>query len=313
MSLAEFLRGSGLVLFIVALAGGIAYIGDRVGHQVGRRRLTLFGLRPRYTSTIVAVSTGMLIALTVVLVAIFASEYVKTAFFRLGEVNNRINQLQAQADSLSRELGTTRTEQLLVQRGQPLYPPLIIQQTQTESERFSALQAYFDEVIDNVNRTFVPAGLRPYPKRAHDPENEKKLHEELTQVDALILISPVLIVPLADNNLFRNDEVHFGFTNVPDRLLYHEGDTIASIEVVGNSQVDLTRLIFLAQNQAIAKGMPPSYVSIPGINYPKVATIQQQVQHGRGRFRVIAKAAQDIYPHLGALPLDFAVARAGSK
>ena len=313
MTVTDFVRGSGLVLFIVLLAGGIAYIGDRVGHQVGRRRLTLFGLRPRYTSTIVAVSTGMLIALTVVLVAIFASEYVKTAFFRLGEVNNRLNQLQLQSDSLSRELGTTRNEQLLVQRGQPLYPPLIIQQTQSEADRFAALQGYFNEVVDNVNRTFVPTGLKPYTKRARDPENDKKLHDELTQVDALLLISPVLVVPLADNNLFRNDQVHFGFANVPDRLLYHDGDVIASLDVTGNSQVDLTRLIFLAQNQAVAKGMPAPYVSIPGINYPKVALIQQQVQHGRGRFRVLAKAAQDIYPHLGALPLDFSVARAGSR
>ncbi|HMD02671.1 MAG TPA: DUF3084 domain-containing protein, partial [Candidatus Baltobacteraceae bacterium] len=55
--------GSALILAIVLIAGSIAYVGDRVGHYVGRRRLSLFGLRPKYTSTIVAVGTGMVIAL----------------------------------------------------------------------------------------------------------------------------------------------------------------------------------------------------------------------------------------------------------
>ncbi len=74
-------RGIGIVLFIVVLAGVIAYIGDRVGHQVGRKRLTLFNIRPRYTSTIIAVATGMIIAFVVTLAAIFASNQVKVAFF----------------------------------------------------------------------------------------------------------------------------------------------------------------------------------------------------------------------------------------
>ena len=30
-----------IVIAIAILAGGIAYVGDRVGHQVGRKRLTL--------------------------------------------------------------------------------------------------------------------------------------------------------------------------------------------------------------------------------------------------------------------------------
>ena len=61
------LRGTGIVIFIVVLAGVIAYLGDRVGHQVGRKRLTLFNIRPRYTSTIIAVATGMIIALVITL------------------------------------------------------------------------------------------------------------------------------------------------------------------------------------------------------------------------------------------------------
>ena len=86
------LPGIALILAITVVAGVIAYIGDRVGHQVGRKRLTLFGLRPKYTSTIVAVATGMLIALSVTLVALIGSQQVRTAFFRLGQINAHINE-----------------------------------------------------------------------------------------------------------------------------------------------------------------------------------------------------------------------------
>src|SRR5579884_1903193 len=104
MDFVDILRGTGIVIFIVVLAGIIAYMGDRVGHQVGRKRLTLFNIRPRYTSTIIAVGTVMVIALIITLVAIFASSQVKTAFFRLNEINAEIQKAQARAQELERKV-----------------------------------------------------------------------------------------------------------------------------------------------------------------------------------------------------------------
>jgi len=53
------------VLFIITLiivSGLIAYLGDWLGRRMGKRRLTLFGMRPRYTAIVVTTITGMLIA-----------------------------------------------------------------------------------------------------------------------------------------------------------------------------------------------------------------------------------------------------------
>lgn len=308
----DILRGVALVAFIVCLAGGIAYIGDRVGHQVGRRRLTLFGLRPRYTSTIVAVGTGMVIALIVVLAAIFASEYVKTAFFRLGEVNNRINVLQAQADALSSELKNSRNEQIIVQNGQPIAPPAVIFPTQSEPERASAVRQFFEDTVTLANRQLVPAGLRPYPKKVTEPDVAEKLRQELTQIDALLLRGPVLILPVAGANLFNHDAIQIAVNNYSDTLLYARGAVVASIDVDGQSQLDVQRLTLLARSNAVARGMPAPY-AFPLVNYPQAGAIAQQVLRGRGRFRIVAKAAQEVFPHSGALPLDFAVTEAARK
>jgi len=47
----------------VAVCGFIAYWGDILGRRMGKRRLTLFGLRPRYTAIVTTTITGMLIAI----------------------------------------------------------------------------------------------------------------------------------------------------------------------------------------------------------------------------------------------------------
>jgi uncharacterized protein (DUF3084 family) len=55
--------GTGLALgLLVVMCGFIAYSGDLLGRRLGKRRLTLWGLRPRHTAIVVTVFTGMLIA-----------------------------------------------------------------------------------------------------------------------------------------------------------------------------------------------------------------------------------------------------------
>lgn len=48
---------------LVLVAGLVAYVGDGVAKRVGKRHWRFLGLRPRATATLVAVGTGMLIAL----------------------------------------------------------------------------------------------------------------------------------------------------------------------------------------------------------------------------------------------------------
>lgn len=50
-----------LIVVLVVTGGVIAFIGDRVGSRVGKKKLSLFGLRPRHTSVIVTIITGVLI------------------------------------------------------------------------------------------------------------------------------------------------------------------------------------------------------------------------------------------------------------
>lgn len=83
---------SGLQLVVIlALLGGVtAYIGDKIGMRVGRRRLTLFGMRPRHSSIVVTIVTGILIAAFSLGVLMAASNDVRTALFRMKEIQQAL-------------------------------------------------------------------------------------------------------------------------------------------------------------------------------------------------------------------------------
>jgi len=42
--------GVTLILVLAVVGGVIAVIGDRLGTRIGKKKLTLFGLRPRHTA-----------------------------------------------------------------------------------------------------------------------------------------------------------------------------------------------------------------------------------------------------------------------
>jgi hypothetical protein len=302
------LRGSLTVVFIMLVAGFIAYVGDRVGHQVGRRRLTLFNLRPRYTSTIVAVATGMLIAMLVTLIALAASEYVQTALFRIGDLNEQMHDLQAKVASLQREVDNTRNQPRILPFGEPIWNEfLIIQPTQSAVQQLDAFSAFFNETVSAANRAWTRTGLRAFPQTASDPDVQRKLRQQLLLLEPQLARSPVLLLPVASQNLFRGDTIGFEFDQYADERDIAAHEVVATVNVTGGGPIDFPRLIALARDTAIRRGMPPPFVTFPLVNGSQAQTIAQQVAHSRGNFLVVAKAAQDTYPHTRALILDFGI------
>lgn len=96
--------GIPLILFLVSIGGGIAYLGDRVGMRLGRRRLTLFGLRPRHSSIVVTVVTGAFIAAFSLAVLAVASKDVQTALFHMEELRAELAQMSEALRASEEEL-----------------------------------------------------------------------------------------------------------------------------------------------------------------------------------------------------------------
>ncbi|MGI6081389.1 MAG: DUF3084 domain-containing protein [Limnochordia bacterium] len=95
--------GLGFMVLLMIVGGFAAYQGDKVGRFAGRRRLSILGLRPRYTSRIITIITGVIIVLFTLVSLILLSENVRQALFGM-------EQLRASVEALSTDLTAKNTE-----------------------------------------------------------------------------------------------------------------------------------------------------------------------------------------------------------
>jgi len=93
-----------LVGLLVLISGVIAFAGDRLGTWVGRRRLTLFGARPKLTGQIVGVSAGILIMLATLGVLSLAFRNATSVLLDAQRVATELQTLQTLERSLRGEL-----------------------------------------------------------------------------------------------------------------------------------------------------------------------------------------------------------------
>jgi len=309
------LGGLILVFVIAFVAGAIAYVGDRVGHQVGRKRLTLFGLRPKYTSTIVAVGTGVMIALIATTGVLLTTPLARDAFFHLSEINDKVNELQAQADQLEKQ---THESNVVINRGDLLFNQfLIITPSESQSDRKKQLARFFDVVVSSLNARYVQSGLKPFTGKSTDPVVAQKLDAVLNdpRVLGFLLNGSVLLMPVADENLFPNDKISFTVAAYLDKVIFRGGQPLSSVEVDGGTalipNVAYSQLAGAIGDEAIGLGMPAYFTNlIPTLDTDRFfRQTTAEIRVGRGKYYIIARAAAAVYPHTGGIPVTLTLSR----
>jgi uncharacterized protein (DUF3084 family) len=278
-----------IICLIVLVAGGIAFIGDRVGHQVGRRRMTLFGLRPKYTSTIFAVGFGMLIALLVIVVSLVASYDARQALFSLNKLNEQIAQLSVQRDRLLQE-------PVIYRAGEPLTQPVIINSKNSQAQIEQILSLLF---VDVANRYRSVPGIRPYPKDPFSPEVKTSIAEAARGIKALEPTSAI-VVPVAGQNVVRDTAMSISFAVFKDTLIYRNGELMGSVVVANGKdpnqdQAALFQLQTGLQKNAEDHGMPYMIADNLTTTEEASASSLRQLTSISGPALIKAVAARDIY------------------
>ena len=98
------MTGITLILVLALMGGLIAYLGDKLGSKIGKKRLRLFGLRPHDTSVVMTIVSGMLVAALTITVLTIASKEVRTALFGMEKMRAEIASLTATRDKAHEEL-----------------------------------------------------------------------------------------------------------------------------------------------------------------------------------------------------------------
>lgn len=99
-----------LIIVLVLVGGAIAYIGDRIGRSVGRRKLTIFGLRPKHTSVMITVLTGLCIVAASIGTMAWLSHDVRTALFHMQEIRQAYRESREQYAESQKQLEALRAE-----------------------------------------------------------------------------------------------------------------------------------------------------------------------------------------------------------
>ncbi len=83
-------------VFIIGLliaSGLFAYLGDILGTKIGKKRISILGLRPRHTGSVITAITGITIALVVLGSLAVTSDTVRTILFSMKFLQRQITQL----------------------------------------------------------------------------------------------------------------------------------------------------------------------------------------------------------------------------
>ena len=102
--------GTRIILFLIVVGGVVAIIGDYIGRSIGRKRLSLFKLRPRSTAAVFTAITGILIALSTLGIMLIISQDARTALFGLEDLRAELSNISSQKNNAEKELVTIVAE-----------------------------------------------------------------------------------------------------------------------------------------------------------------------------------------------------------
>lgn len=99
-----------LIFVLILMGGAIAYIGDKLGTKVGKKKLSIFGLRPKHTSIIVTIITGILITSSTLGVLALTSKNVRVALFGMEKLNQQIRATENSLQTITLDLAKANAE-----------------------------------------------------------------------------------------------------------------------------------------------------------------------------------------------------------
>ena len=97
------------LIIIMAIVGGfIAYLADKMGSKIGKKKMSIFGLRPKHTSILLTVASGTIIAVLTIGVMAVSSQSARTALFGMDKLQQELKLLNAEKENAAVALGEAK-------------------------------------------------------------------------------------------------------------------------------------------------------------------------------------------------------------
>ena len=222
-----------LIAALAVTGGAIAFIGDILGTKIGKKRLSIFGLRPRHTSNIITVITGALITVSTIGVTSIISEDVRTALFGMEELNASLASKQNELENLSDELILTKTEyqQSEIDLNKSLAEVNNLKKEQIQLKEESDRLKEGNEKLELSNAKLIA------DNELLTGSNEKLLKDNETLITNNAELSSNNEELKADNQTLekRNESLRNGLTAIREGdIVFRAGEILASAVIKGN-------------------------------------------------------------------------------
>jgi uncharacterized protein (DUF3084 family) len=224
-----------LVLIVMAagvIGGSIAYLGNQLGRYIGRKKLSVFKLRPRYTSILITVITGMMIAAVTLGSSILISENVRKGLVEYNKLQKDITQLRTEYKKLEEDY----SQKDIVYRYQDMIISAVIKPKENKAEMLEALKS----VISQTNQVAMAKCQELAKKRGityNVPKGGRQvayIPENLDEVADMLRRSQgeQIIFARANSNVLLGDIIVVQLANpIPNRLVYKKGELISRMTV----------------------------------------------------------------------------------
>lgn len=250
-----------LILVIAVMGGVIAYIGDKLGTKVGKKKLTIFGLRPKHTSILVTIVTGILISASTLGIMAVASQDVRTALFGMEELKARLISLSSEVIAKNQELDTSRAE---LDKKTQEYTTLMSKISETAA-KLKTISAELESVSAERDRT-IAALEKLQTDYAAAQENVALLEKTKAELDtkvASLTESKKTLESDVENLKTLTENLRKGIQAVREGVvIYRAGEVLTTATVDGNKPIDETQAA-LAEILADANRMIINKLGIP--------------------------------------------------
>lgn len=218
------------ILLAVAVIGGlIAFLGDRVGMKAGKKRLSVFGLRPKHTSIAIAIITGILIAVATLVLLAVVSEDVRIALFHLEQIQSDL-----------------KDKTLLVQKKEAEFDQLVKEYMENEKElaRVSIQREKIQKELESAVAQYREAQSNLDKKEGELVDKQKEVNSKQQRVASLTDITRQLET--------ENDQLQ----SEKDRFLKEiEMYSVESTKLRGSLEQKQTRLLIFDVKEVIVSNV----------------------------------------------------------
>jgi uncharacterized protein (DUF3084 family) len=307
------MEGLAKFLFLALLGGFIALVGDRIGKYFGKKKLTLFHLRPKYTSMIFTFLYGMMISVVTMGILALISGNARIALMGVHALEVKREKL---ANDIQQLAQLTTVNELVFRIDQPIVMGEIqgkLSVHEIQDKLNSLLQKANEIAVSRYNEAGKAMNMPPLPSNtklvhAQDVDYNQAVHFLATNKGDFVAI----VYALQNTYLREPVFVRFGF--LENKLVFHAGQTILQVKINGKERgdrilVDLFKILSELQQAALRAGMIPNPVTNDFGGNVLVATLldkRDEIKAINGMTEVQVIAQRNLY-RIGPLDVRFQV------